>query len=262
MGKRTSITTKTNSLSEATKFFMQFQANQDALQAELFVNTSIREFIREYILYSQLVHSKSTTRDFETTFRYFMRFFGYTKPLKELTHLDIQKYIHDRIEKTSIHQARKDLINLKSAFHRAIEIGMLRHNPTAGIKSIRRPEKLPLFYTEEDFEKLIEAIDDSDIKDLVVFAVNTGMRQKELITLEWRNIDFKRGLLVLDNNNFVTKTKRVRSIPLNKTAIEILERRKFLPFKQFSLSEENQLFKITSFIHSKNTFARPNLTTN
>lgn len=227
-GKRSTITTKTNSLTEATKFLISFQAEHDVDKANLFVNTTLREFVKEFILYSQLVHSKSTTRDFESTFRYFLKFFGFTTFLKNITNQDIQKYIHYRLENSSIYQARKDLINLKSAFNRAVEIGMTRYNPTAGIKAIRRPERLPLFYTEEEYQKLISVIDNPDIKDLVIFAVNTGLRQKELINLEWRNINLKTNTLTLDNNNFVTKTKRVRSIPLNKSAQEIVNKRRFL----------------------------------
>jgi len=239
-GNRTSISTKTNSYTEATKFLLKFQEKNDSVVASRFVNTTLREFAIDFINYSQIVHSNSTTRDFETTFRYFLKFFGFTKILKELSNQNIQEYIHDRIKRSSIYQARKDLINLKSAFRRANEIGMLNYNPTAGIKSIRRPERLPMFYSKDDFQKLIASIDDIDIRDLTIFAVNTGLRQKELITLEWRNINMKSQTLTLDNNNFITKTRRVRSVPLNSTAFEILNKRKLFASRQYFLFKENQ----------------------
>jgi len=48
----------------------------------------------------------------------------------------------------------------------------------------------------------------------------------ELLTAEWNQVDFKQGLLILDNRNHITKSKKIRSIPLNKTAVEVLLRRK------------------------------------
>ena len=79
---------------------------------------------------------------------------------------------------------------LHQAFNYAVNNGYLVSNPCKGIKRFKLPEKQPLFYTKEDFQKLLDAIDNEDLRDLVLFAVNTGMRQMELITLEWRKINF------------------------------------------------------------------------
>ena len=73
--------------------------------------------------------------------------------------------------------------------------------------------------------KIINATEDNDLKDLISFAVNTGLRQMELIMLEWNQVDLNQNVLLLDNQNAVTKSKKVRNIPLNKSAREILEKR-------------------------------------
>jgi integrase len=94
--------------------------------------------------------------------------------------------------------------------------------------SIRKPkvqEQLPLFYTREEYNKLISVIDNKDIKDLIVVAVNTGLRQMELLTLQWSQVNFEDKLLILDNQNFVSKSKKIRSIPLNTTTMNILLKR-------------------------------------
>jgi len=60
---------------------------------------------------------------------------------------------------------------------------------------------------------------------LILFAINTGLRQMELITLEWDQIDFSSRSLILDNQVNITKSKKVRNVPLNKSALEILVNR-------------------------------------
>lgn len=79
-----------------------------------------------------------------------------------------------------------------------------------------------MFYSIEDFNKLINAIDERDLKDLTIFAVNTGLRQGELITLEWRQINIDEKTLILDNRTHLTKAKKVRTVPLNNNAVNIL----------------------------------------
>lgn len=230
-GKRTTVSTQSKTLTDATKFLMKYQGKNSGQKDYLFKNTSVREFAVEFIRYSEIAHAKLTTRDYENTFRFFLKYFGYTTPLKDITNAQLQKYIRHRIEFSSIYQGRKDLINLKSALARAVEIGTMQINPAKGIRTIKPPERLPLFYREDEFEKLISVTDSQDFKDLIVFAVNTGLRQKELIQLTWRNIDLHSRTLTLDNIGFITKSKRVRSIPLNDEAFSVLQRRKFLPQK-------------------------------
>jgi integrase len=74
-----------------------------------------------------------------------------------------------------------------------------------GIKRPRLPEKLPVFYTRDEFQKLVDGAQSQDLKDIFIFAVNTGLRQMELLRLEWNQIDFVNSLLYLDNRNFMTK---------------------------------------------------------
>jgi integrase len=56
---------------------------------------------------------------------------------------------------------------------------------------------------------------------MVIISAHTGLRQMELLTLRWSQIDFKGKTLILDNQFSITKSKRVRAIPLNLTALQI-----------------------------------------
>ena len=93
------------------------------------------------------------------------------------------------------------------------------------LKKLRVPQKLPLYYSHTDFEKLLNAINNEDIRDIVIFAVNTGMRQMELIRLQWDQISFEKNIVILDNQNHITKGKKVRTIPLNATCIKCIRKK-------------------------------------
>ena len=50
----------------------------------------------------------------------------------------------------------------------------------------------------------------------------------ELLTLEWNQINFKDRFLILDNRNHITKSKKIRTIPLNIRAMQILTSRQII----------------------------------
>lgn len=64
------------------------------------------------------------------------------------------------------------------------------------------------------------------MKDLVLFAFNTRLRQIELLTLEWNQVNFEKRTLILDNCTHITKRKKIPSVPLNDKAMGVLQTRK------------------------------------
>jgi len=223
-GKRTSVSTKTKLKSEAYKFLAEFSKNLKEQKERKILSISLKDFTNEFLKHSEVVHTYWTNYTYKQTFGFFNKNIR-KKILSDLIASDINKYIEYRIKNASIYQARKDLINISAAFNWAIIQGYLIENPCKNIKKIKVPQKLPLYYSLSDFEKLLNAITNEDIRDLVIFAVNTGMRQMELIKLQWDQISFEKNIVILDNQNHITKGKKVRTIPLNSKALNVLEKR-------------------------------------
>ncbi len=142
--------------------------------------------------------------------------------ISELTERDIRRFIDYRIKTPSIYQARKDLINISSSFTWAVNEGYLIVNPCVNIKRLKTPQKLPLFFSNTEFEKLLEVINNEEFRALVIIAVNTGLREMELLSLQWDQIFFERGILILDNQNHITKSKKIRTLPLNSKVLSAL----------------------------------------
>lgn len=224
-GIRQAITTKSKIKSEAVKFLTNLKDEIKKKKEQKVIPITLTDFSQRYLEHSRAIHSSKTTKTFVTTFRFLQEYLG-NALLNNIKEKEVKAYIDNRITSSSVHQARKDLINLSSCFNWAISEGYIQINPCKNVAKVKVPQKLPVFFNREEFTKLVEMIDNQDLKDLIIFAVNTGCRQMELLTAEWNQIDFDRSLLILDNRNHITKSKKIRSIPLNKNAIEILLSRK------------------------------------
>jgi integrase len=221
--KRKSISTKATSKHDALKFLSEFQISLRDAAGSKVISIDLKTFSFEYLKFSEKFHTYKTHRMLKIIFEQFKDDLG-NPMLNNIMMRDCELFIFKKAN-VSNYTAQKYLAHLRAAFNRAQERGYITVNPFRQIKNFKIPERLPKFLTKNDVEKIINATEDNDLKDLISFAVNTGLRQMELIMLEWNQVDLIQNVLLLNNQNAVTKSKKVRNIPLNKAAREILEKR-------------------------------------
>lgn len=77
-----------------------------------------------------------------------------------------------------------------------------------------------------EYERLLAAAG-PDMRDVIVCAVETGMRSGEIAKLQWRQVRFAGPEIVLEAKK--TKGRRPRVIPISKALMPILERRRLDP---------------------------------
>ena len=220
-GKRTRKTTKCTLKKNALEYLSKFSEKLKAEKEREFIPISLKEFSFEYLKYSESYHTWKTTLTYKTTFNAILKYYGNIQ-LVELDRKRIEEYIQYKIRNVSIYCARKDIINIKASLNWGVDNGYLINNSSQSIKRIKPPERLPLYFSKNEFNKLMDSIEDNDLKDLVLFAVNTGLRQGELINLRFNQINLKTKSLILNNQDFITKNKKVRTIPLNQTCYNII----------------------------------------
>jgi len=73
------------------------------------------------------------------------------------------------------------------------------------------------------------------IRPMVIISLNTGMRYGELIGLKWRDIDFKRGNIRLNN----TKSGESRDLPINEQVKTALIRTRKHPDSPYIFTKQN-----------------------
>mgnify|MGYP002700364013 FL=1 len=98
----------------------------------------------------------------------------------------------------------------------------LSDNPMRKVRRPKEPRGRVRFLDENERKRLLAACKASECKQLypvVVLALSTGMRQMEVMSLSWADVDLKRGYIILHE----TKNGERRSVPLVSHARELIE---------------------------------------
>lgn len=131
---------------------------------------------------------------------------------------------------------RKRYTCLRTFVRWCMKAGLLGSDPLEDVPQPKPGEKVPRFLSVEDVEKLLASIDyateTSDgrtdiawLRDMVVLAVNTGLRSGELRNLRWSDVDLENGLLEVRNRErFQTKSGAERRVPVVGDALAVLAR--------------------------------------
>lgn len=101
------------------------------------------------------------------------------------------------------------------------EWGWLEDNPLRKVRKPVEPRGRVRFLDEEERSRLLTACKQSDCESLypvVVLALSTGMRQGEILSLEWPQVDLVRGYIYLSD----TKNGERRTVPLVSHAKELV----------------------------------------
>lgn len=160
--------------------------------------------------------------------------------LRDLDEATLRRVIHDDSVKAATRHYRYRHIN--AFLNWAVKGGFLESNPLDQIETPKNGKRVPEDLTRRQVEKLLTAIDwdydqkralkqveEGDIlwlKDVILIAVNTGMRIGEIVNLRWNDIDFDTRFITVRNreDGFQTKSGHERSIPLAGEAREVLQR--------------------------------------
>jgi integrase len=183
-------------------------------------------FAVDFLLSSGGNYTAKTQRVFRTAFNELERILG-NVPLAQITEREIERFLTTKRAEASDWTARKHYTALASAFEAARKWGYITRNPWRDVKKPKAREIYPLHLSKDEFECLLKAINDSHFRDLCICAVTTGMRQGELISLRWSDMDLGNRLIKVQNSEVLTtKNKRNRLIPMNDAAYHVLSNRK------------------------------------
>lgn len=161
---------------------------------------------------------KSSLRD-ETSFKHLSKIFhGLT--MAEITPSRISEYKSlRRGEGAKPATLSRELEVLRHALNLAVrEWEWLDKSPFEKVKLDRVNNKVERWITREEEERLLNA-SLPWLRQIILFALHTGMRQEEILSLLWNQVDLVRRTLTL----FHTKNKEKRTIPLNETVMTLLK---------------------------------------
>lgn len=122
---------------------------------------------------------------------------------------------------------RRDLAFLSGVYSYALNQDRVVRNPVAEYDASSLPNSTlrVRWLQDADFEKLVAAAGEIDgqLADAITFAGHTGLRWDEQFSMEWGWIDDSTNVLHIPGA--VTKTGQPRTIPLDRAARAVIERR-------------------------------------
>jgi len=164
------------------------------------VDITLPEFGKRYIEYAKL-HKRSWKRDVQML-GHLEKFFGLCR-LREITPLRIEEYQRDRVKAVCPATSNREMALLKHMFNMAERWG--QHQGTNPVRLVRfLPEDNQRFETlsQEQEKSLLEGAPPY-LREMIIFAINTGLRTSDIFVLQWPDVDLDQRRL----KKFLKKTR-------------------------------------------------------
>lgn len=156
------------------------------------------------------------------------------KRLRAISHADLEQFRADRLATPTkrgggraIASVNRELGLLRRMFAVAVRDGLLGRSPFLagdGLISPAHERQRDRILTWDEEAALLTACDGpkrAHLRPILVCALDTGMRQGEIFSLRWSDVDFVQRLITIKAHN--TKTERERVVALTERLAEELE---------------------------------------
>jgi len=225
---------KTTDRSEAR--YLQAKLDQELAErvSPVTVKISAEDALRRYSEDRDPYRSAGVNADYRTKIERFI-FWSKAQDLKDITERDIAAYIKHLLEaprKVKLAGGKvknlppvgkcsvNNTITALKAWLRWCEAqNLIFKSPAARILKFEIEETDARFASKEALDTILEVAkqpQNAILYPVIFTALYTGMRKKELFSLEWGDIDLKTGLIRVRNKvDFTTKNKRIRLIPVH-----------------------------------------------
>lgn len=114
---------------------------------------------------------------------------------------------------------------LKHSFNLAMDWGLLTEkNPAARIPLFNQDNKVEHYLDDDQLEALLNVLrtdENRAVCQITMFLLSTGARLNEALQAKWSQIDQQTRVWRIPASN--SKSKRIRSVPLNDSALDVLK---------------------------------------
>lgn len=190
----------------------------------------IKDFVDEHIRQGRNILSSEWLYTKERTLANFLAFLHDLRvsALNEITleHLEAYKALQLKKNRpTTVSNIMKVIGALLNHAHR---LDFIQKNPIvqlSKISGIQRNKKR--FLSKSEIEVVLDATKGTYLEDFVLTAIYTGLRRRELIHLEYDDVDITKKLLYVSNKEqHQTKSRKERVLPLHKKLWPVFEKRR------------------------------------
>ena len=170
-------------------------------------NILFERFAKTYLEWARL-NKRSYLRDVDLVKNLMTYFTG--KKLFRITSLHVENYKSLRRNKVAPATVNREVACLKHMFNLAIKWEKASSNPVKGVKFFEEPKgNLRVLSKTEEMELIAASAD--HLKPIIITALNTGMRLREVLDFTWDRVNFVERYITVTN----TKNRENRIIPMN-----------------------------------------------
>ncbi len=182
---------------------------------------TFKDLMEKLMLEHATKQARNTQVSYNTSLNHLRPFFGETclaaiTP-KMVVRYQVQRW-NERVKPASINL---ELAMLSMAFTLAVKSWeWVEVNPVIKVKKLKVDNERDRWLSRDEERRLFENSPEW-LRDLISFALHTGLRQEELLCLEWSRVDlFRKTILISD-----TKSRKPKMLPLNKIALDVICKR-------------------------------------
>lgn len=148
------------------------------------------------------------------------------KNINDITDADVTSYMSGRLREgakpATINREFSTLSVMMNLAYRKWK--WIQANPCSLCQKLKEDNIKVMFIRKDEEKLLLERCGEllnNDLRDIVIFALNTGARESEILHLEWDHVDFEHKTVTLMS----TKNGEVRTLPLSRTLLVVLNGR-------------------------------------
>ena len=182
------------------------------------------ELFTKHVLPHLKLHIRSWSRS-EELYRLRIKAAIGDKRLNQLTRLQLVQF-HSSLANQGLAPASANhhLKVIRSSLNLARQWGFLEgENPAARIAMLHEDNKVQRFLDDEELQRLLHVLHNDHnqaVCRIARFLLSTGCRLNEALSATWADVDIERRAFTVRVVN--SKSKKLRSVPLNDAAIEVL----------------------------------------
>lgn len=202
-----------------------------ATKAEERKPMTVQEAVEAWLFSKEKSVARTTLMSYRSTSRYLTRLYA-ERPVADLVFKDIDDMMSQlHREKQIAANTHNSILSVVNEFcSYCVLTGALEKNPAESIKMLDRPDPDPDPLSPDEVARVLDDMRehyDPQIANYFEAAFRIGFRPSEGISLKWKNLDEKEGILRIDSARVwgidkMTKTKKAREVELDRRTLEVL----------------------------------------
>jgi integrase len=221
--KKKRISTKCEKKKDALTFLSNFKESRKHQKKNTIV--TLEKFQKKYESHTQITMSEGYNKNIKYAFGILIKHLGPDIPINKISPNILESFLIGRYL-TAKYATALAHRTLKSAFRKAVQWNYIDSNPLQKVKLPKIPQNKPVFITNVEFNNILIKEENPTLRDIYTFAFFSGCRINEILNLKWSCIDFlSKNVSIKNTEDFTTKNKSERIIPLHRTLLDLLQNR-------------------------------------